>query len=91
MMDDNDKSFYNMPQFPVSTLPEDVLEILVAELRRPVISIGGLAQTLTEVELREQHRDMWKSVSKMTSKMKFLLEQAETYIEERRGQQTKNL
>jgi hypothetical protein len=91
MMSDDDNDFFTIPNFPVSTPPEDVLEILVAELKRPIISIEGVAQILSEVELREQHREMWKSVSQMTPKMKHLLEMAETYVEERRNQQSKNL
>jgi hypothetical protein len=91
MMADDDKSIYNVSKFSVTTPPEDVLEILVAELRRPIISIEGLAQILSEVELREQHREMWKRVPPMTSKMKLLLDIAESYVEERRGNWPKKL
>lgn len=90
-MSNDDKASFNVPKIPVTTPPEEVLEILVAELKRPIISIEGTAQVLSGIELREQHRDMWKSVAVTTSKMKMLLDSAELYIEERRGQYPKSL
>jgi hypothetical protein len=87
----DDKAAFNTSKFSATTPPEVILEILIAELRRPIISIEGKAQVLSAIELREQHRDMWKSVAVTTSKMQMLLDMAEVYIEERRGHNPKSL
>ncbi len=87
----DDKQVFNTPKFSATSPPENILEILIAELRRPIISIEGTAQVLSGIELREQHREMWKSVAVTTSKMQVLLDMAALYIEERRGQNPKSL
>lgn len=78
------ESDFAFPDIPITALPEELIEILVSEIRKPLISIEGIANVLSEDEFTGQHQELLKSIPRMTMRVRTLLDKVEVYVEKRK-------